>query len=71
MSSINNPDLSNTKPEYWEAILKNHNLSMDRGLPRPVEGEIVYVGLLGLQTDVAETKDGEIVVVNVTEDDTD
>jgi len=29
--SINNPDVTNTDPAYWEKILKGHNLDMKRG----------------------------------------
>lgn len=58
MSSINNPDLSNTEPEYWEMILKNHDLSMDRGARIGLE-EIIPAGLMGLNGEEDEETDYE------------
>jgi hypothetical protein len=28
---INQPDLNNESAEYWELVLRSHNLSVDRG----------------------------------------
>lgn len=32
--SLNNPDVNNTDPKYWEKVLHGHNLDMSRGRRR-------------------------------------
>lgn len=45
--SLNHPDTSRTDKDYWEKVLKGHDLTMDRGSHVGME-EIVPAGLMGL-----------------------
>jgi hypothetical protein len=38
---IDQPDVSNTDPAYWETVLKSHKLGMNRGM---LGGRLSYVG---------------------------